>query len=244
MLPIRQTVPVLTTPVVNRGLIASHIVIFVAQLFLGPWTERVISTFGFVPARLLDPAAFHYQLWESVLTLFTSPFLHGGVVHLLGNLVFLYVFGSAVEESLGSGRYFLFYLACGATGSLMHTLLFPSSVIPSIGASGSIAGVLGIFLVLRPAARIVTLFPLVISWAMAEVPAILFMPVWFATQFFNGYLSLRAARATQEVAGIAWWAHVGGFLAGMLVGALLRSSGRPVGPESGGVPADAERNQR
>jgi membrane associated rhomboid family serine protease len=102
-------------------------------------------------------------------------------------------------------------------------MLFPGSTIPSIGASGSIAGLLGAFLVLRPSARIVTLFPLVVYWAMAEIPALVFLPVWFGMQFFNGFLSLEAARRTQEVAGIAWWAHVGGFVFGALIAVLFRT---------------------
>jgi membrane associated rhomboid family serine protease len=124
-------------------------------------------------------------------------------------------------------RYFVFYIACGAIGSLAHTLLFPQSAIPSIGASGSIAGLLGAFLVLRPHAKIVTLFPLVVYWAMAEIPAIVFLPVWFGMQFFNGFLSLEAARRVQEVAGIAWWAHVGGFVFGAAVAGVWRLSSKP-----------------
>jgi membrane associated rhomboid family serine protease len=123
-------------------------------------------------------------------------------------------------------RFLLLYLACGAAGSLTHTFLFPGSTVPSIGASGSIAGLLGAFLVLKPHARIVTLFPLVVYWAMAEIPALLFLPVWFGMQFFNGFLSLQAARGTQEIAGIAWWAHVGGFAFGALVAGLFRFTRR------------------
>src|SRR5213075_2166999 len=128
----------------------------------------------------------------------------------------------AVEDAFGHLRYLFFYIACGALGSLLHTMIFPMSIIPSIGASGSIAGVLGAFLVLRPRARIVTLFPLVVYWAMAEIRAALFLPIWFAMQFFNGFLSLAAAERTQEVVGVAWWANVGGFLFGAAVGAGVR----------------------
>jgi membrane associated rhomboid family serine protease len=175
-----------------------------------------------MPARLLDPTAFGYAPWEVGITLVSSLFLHGGFVHLIGNLIYLWVFGGAVEDELGHVRYFFFYVACGAAGSLAHTLLFPQSTIPSIGASGSIAGILGAFLVFRPNARIITLFPLVVYWAMAELPALLFLPVWFGMQFFSGFLSLQAARGTQEVAGVAWWAHVGGFVFGMIVAAVVR----------------------
>ena len=222
MIPLRTTIPSTTTPVVNRALVTANILFFVAQLFMGPATERVIQTFGFLPARLLNPSAFDYQPWEVAITLVTSLFLHGGFVHLIGNLIYLWVFGGAIEEVLGHGRFLAFYIACGAIGSLTHTVLFPHSTIPSIGASGSIAGLLGAFLVLLPRARIVTLFPLVVYWAIAEIPAALFLPVWFGMQFFNGFLSLQAARHTYEVAGIAWWAHVGGFLFGALLAGVFR----------------------
>jgi membrane associated rhomboid family serine protease len=230
MIPLRHTLPRTTLPVVNRTLVAMNVAIFVVQLFLGAMTEKIIQTFGFIPARFVHPEAFHYAFWEVAITLVTSLFLHGGFVHLAGNMIYLWVFGGAVEDALGHVRFFLFYVACGAVGSLTHTVLFPLSTIPSVGASGSIAGLLGAFLVLRPQARIVTLFPLVVYWAMAEIPAVVFLPVWFGMQFFNGFLSLEAARRVQEVAGIAWWAHVGGFAFGAIVAGIwrLRKSGREV----------------
>ena len=226
VIPLRHTLPYARPPYVNRSLVAANVVIFFAQLFMGPMTERMIQTFGFIPARFVDPGAFHYAWWEVGITLGTSLFLHGGFVHLIGNMIYLWVFGGAVEDALGHARYLFFYVACGAAGSLTHTVLFPASTIPSIGASGSIAGLLGAFLVLRPHAQIVTLFPLVVYWAMAEIPAMLFLPVWFGMQFFNGFLSLEAARRVQEVAGIAWWAHVGGFVFGMGVAAIWRATHR------------------
>jgi membrane associated rhomboid family serine protease len=226
MIPLRHTLAHTTTPMVNRALVIANVLVFFAQLFMGEATERVIQTFGFMPARLLDPTAYGYAPWEVGITLVTSLFLHGGFVHLFGNLIYLWVFGGAIEHEIGHARFFVFYLACGAAGSLTHTILFPHSTVPSIGASGSIAGLLGAFLVLHPKARIITLFPLVVYWAMAEIPALLFLPVWFGMQFFSGFLSLQAARGTQEVAGVAWWAHVGGFLFGMIVAALLRRSPR------------------
>ncbi|HEU4888029.1 MAG TPA: rhomboid family intramembrane serine protease [Thermoanaerobaculia bacterium] len=222
MIPLRHTLAPTRPPVVNRALVAANGIVFIAQLFLGAMTERIILTFGYIPARLAHPEAFQYATWEVAITLATSLFLHGGFVHLAGNMIYLYVFGGAIEDVMGHVRYFLFYIACGAAGSLTHTLLFPDSTIPSIGASGSIAGLLGAFLVLRPHARIITLFPLVVYWAMAEIPAIIFLPVWFGMQFFNGFLSLEAARRVQEVAGIAWWAHVGGFVFGAMVAVIWR----------------------
>lgn len=225
MIPLRHTVAPTTPPIVNRILVGANVAVFLAQLAMGNVTERLIVTFGFMPVRLLDPATYNYQPWEVFLTLFTSLFLHGGVVHLLGNLVYLWVFGGAVEDAIGHARFFYLYLGCGAAGSLLHTLLFPQSSVPSIGASGAIAGLLGAFLILRPHAKIITLFPLVVYWAMAEIPAIVFLPIWFGMQFFNGVLSIEAARRTQEVAGIAWWAHIGGFLLGATVAFIWRWRG-------------------
>ena len=226
MIPLRQTHPPTRRPIVNRSLVAANVLVFVAQLLMGRMTERIIQTFGYMPARLLDPAAFGYAPWEVAITLVTSLFLHGGFVHLIGNLIYLWVFGGAVEDELGHVRFLFFYIACGAMGSLTHTLLFTNSTIPSIGASGSIAGLLGAFLILRPKARIVTLFPLVVYWAMAEIPALLFLPVGLGMQFVSGFLSLQAARGTQEVAGVAWWAHVGGFVFGALVAGIWRGMTR------------------
>jgi len=227
MIPIRHTQPRHGAPVVTRAIVAGNFVIFTIQLLVSaPLIERIITTFGYVPSRLLSPAAWGYTMWEVTITLVTSLFLHGGFVHLFGNMIYLWTFGDAVEDIFGHSRYFLFFIACGVAGSLSHTLVFPLSTIPSIGASGSIAGILGAFLVLRPRARIVTLFPLIIYWAMAEIPAALFLPVWFLMQFFNGFASLAAARGTEEVAGVAWWAHVGGFLFGATVAGVVRIRSR------------------
>ena len=212
-----------TVPLVTRGLVIINVLVFTTQLLMGARAELLIDTFGFIPARLMHPEAFGYGAWEIAVTLAGSLFLHGGVVHLLGNMIYLWVFGGAIEDALGRQKYLIVYLSCGIAGSLAHAVVFPSSTIPSIGASGSIAGVLGAFFVLRPHARIVTLFPLVIYWAMAEIPAALFLPVWFGMQFFNGFLMLASARSTQDAAaGVAWWAHIGGFVFGVILAALLR----------------------
>lgn len=223
MIPLRHTLPRRTTPFVNIALVIANVVIFIALLFLGERTETLINTFGYIPARLMHPSAYGVSRFQVAITLVTSLFLHGGVVHLFGNMIYLWVFGGPVEETFGHARYLLFFMVCGIVGSLAHTMLFPRSPVPSIGASGSIAGVLGAFLVLRPRARIVTLFPLVIWWAMAEMRAVIFLPIWFAMQFFNGFLALAAAARAQEMVGIAWWAHVGGFLFGAMVGLGVRT---------------------
>jgi membrane associated rhomboid family serine protease len=225
MIPLRHTLPLRTTPFVNRALVMVNILIFLTLLVVGERAEVVIRTLGFIPARLLNPAAFGFNHFEAAITLVTSLFLHGGLVHLFGNMIYLWVFGGPIEDTLGHVRYLLFFIAGGIVGSITHTILFPPSSIPSIGASGCIAAVLGAFLILRPRARIVTLSPLVIYWAMAEIRAVIFLPIWFAMQFFNGFLAVAAAPHVAD-AGIAWWAHVGGFLFGAAVGAGLRMSRR------------------
>ena len=222
MIPLRQTEPSSTTPIVTRALVFGNTALFIAQLILGTRTESLINTFGYIPARFMNPGAYGFTHMEVAVTLVTSLFLHGGLVHLFGNMIYLWIFGPAVEDALGHLRYLVFYVVCGAVGSLTHTMLFPQSIVPSVGASGSIAGLLGAFLVLRPKARIVTLFPLVVYWAIAEIRAVIFLPVWFAMQFFNGALALASAQRTQAVAGIAWWAHVGGFVFGAVIGAAAR----------------------
>lgn len=222
MIPLRQTEPSSTTPIVTRALVFGNTALFITQIILGARTESLINTFGYIPARFMNPGAYGFTHLEVAVTLVSSIFLHGGLVHLFGNMIYLWIFGPAVEDALGHWRYLLFYVVCGAVGSLTHTMLFPQSIVPSVGASGSIAGLLGAFLVLRPKARIVTLFPLVVYWAMAEIRAVIFLPVWFAMQFFNGALALASAQRTQEVAGIAWWAHVGGFVFGAVIGVAAR----------------------
>lgn len=223
MIPLRDTIPTLIPPRVNHALIAANLIVFSAQVVTGQNAEFYIRAFGFTPARFFHPSSFGDGVLAVAITLVTSLFMHGGFLHLGGNLLYLWIFGDNVEERLGHARYLMFFIACGATGSLTHAFLFPLSEIPSIGASGSIAGVLGAYLVLHPHARIVTFFPLIVYWTIAELPAVILLPVWFAMQFFNGWLSLAAARGVQEVAGVAWWAHIGGFLFGVAVGLWVRA---------------------
>jgi len=206
---------------VTRALVTVNLICFAVQFLSAGYGEKLVSIFGFVPVRFFHPTAFGYSWYEVPITLVTSLFLHGGMVHVIGNMLYLYVFGGEVERRLGGALYAFFYLTCGAVGSLAHAFLFPLSHVPSIGASGSIAGVLGAFLILNPKGRIVTLFPLIVSWALAELPAVLFLPVWLGLQFLNGWFTLASAKNVQEVAGVAWWAHVGGFIFGALFSMIL-----------------------
>jgi membrane associated rhomboid family serine protease len=229
MIPLRDTLQTTRKPWVNYFLLTLNIAIFAFQFVSGEFGERLVTIFGFIPHRFFNPEAYGFTMFEVGVTLVTSLFLHGGFVHLAGNMIYLAIFGDDIEESLGHSRYFLFYVGCGTAGSLTHAILFPASTIPSIGASGSIAGVLGAFLLFHPKAKIVTLFTIVVSWAIAEIPAIVFLPIWFFMQFLNGWFSLASAQQVQEVSGVAWWAHVGGFSFGVILGlvTLLVRSFRP-----------------
>jgi len=227
MIPLRSTTPLAVKPVVTLTLLTVNLVVFLGQLLSGPRGEVLIRVFGFVPSRFFHPQEYGLGWLDVLPTLLTSLMLHGGLVHLAGNMLYLWIFGSGVEGRLGHARFLIFYLLCGAIGSLTHAALYPHSPIPSIGASGSIAGILGAFLVLQPRARIITLIPLVVSWAMVEIPALVLLPLWFLMQFLNGFLALMAARGTVEVASVAWWAHIGGFVFGALAAgfSLLRRRG-------------------
>lgn len=226
MIPLRSTTPLLRTPTVTRALLALNVVIFIAQMFSGRYGEVLVRVFGFIPARFLHPEAFGVSWLEAAPTLLTSLLLHGGFLHLTGNMLYLFIFGGGVESKLGHVRFLALYFLCGIAGSLVHAAMYPDSQIPSIGASGCIAGVLGAFLVLEPRARIITLVPFVVSWAMMEIPALILLPLWFVLQFLNGFTTLASARGTQEVAAVAWWAHIGGFLFGSAAAFLWRARTR------------------
>ncbi len=226
MIPLRVATPRALVPWFTRTMTVVLLAVFAAQLANPRIGEALIRVFGFVPARLFNPALFNYSIVEAAVTLVSSIFLHGGFVHLTGNLVYLWVFGGAVEARLGHAPFAIIYVAGGVAGSLLHALLFPQSTIPSIGASGCIAAVLGAFLAIYPKEPIVTLIPLIVSWILVEVPGLILLPVWFALQFGNGILALESARATEEVAGVAWWAHIGGFAYGVVVGMLYRRRDR------------------
>lgn len=199
--------------------------VFLFQLSLGGGVQELFETHGFIPARVGrvfadgDPAAL-LELAQSILT---SMFLHGGWVHVLGNLLYLRVFGDNVEDRFGSVQFAAFYVLAGVAGALGQYAADPMSSVPMIGASGAIAGVLGAYIVLFPGARIVTLFPVFIFLTFIEIPAVVFLGVWAAQQLLNGYLSLDPAAPTQ----VAWFAHLGGFVFGVSVGLLyLLTRGR------------------
>jgi membrane associated rhomboid family serine protease len=203
VIPLRDVIPSRTTPYVTVTLIALNALVFVYQLSLGRAVNEFVLYWGLVPA------AFS---WVAV---FTSMFLHGGVMHVGANLLYLWIFGDNVEDRMGHGRFLGFYLLCGVAAALAQTIAVPDSVIPMVGASGAIAGVMGAYFVLYPKSRIVTLVPLFVFIHIMEVPAIFFLGIWFLMQFLSGVGSIASATGGESVGGIAFWAHVAGFLAGL-----------------------------
>jgi hypothetical protein len=211
MIPIRDTVRSETYPIINSSLIAVNVVAFLLQLSQGQLLDKFIFVYGLVPARYSTPQISEYFTFgQQVLPFLTFMFLHGGFLHLLGNLWFLYIFGDNVEDRLGHLRYLFFYLLCGTASGISHLVLNWHSQIPTIGASGAIAGVMGAYFILFPHAKVLTLVPIFLFFQFLEIPAFVFIGVWFLFQF------LSAAGASADVAGIAWWAHIGGFIFGMI----------------------------
>ena len=216
MFPLRDDIPHSRPPYVNYALIAFTSLAFFWELSLGPQLPQAAEVLGFVPARFVTLLFTRPQEFAVTFTpLLTSLFLHGGWLHLLGNMWFLYIFGDNVEDVLGHGRYLLFYLVCGLGANLIYLMFAPSSTVPLIGASGAIAGVMGAYFNLFPGARILTLFILVFIPLFLELPAFFFLGLWFLLQFFLG--SVATANAVPGGGGVAWWAHVGGFVVGILL---------------------------
>jgi membrane associated rhomboid family serine protease len=224
MFPLRDSIPSSRPPVMNVLLIAVCAAAFLYELSLGPNLERFLRAYAFVPERLLYPAAFGANLFFNARSALLSMFLHGGWFHLISNMWFLWVFGDNVEDVLGHVRYLLFYLGCGGAAALAQAVIAPTSQVPMVGASGAIAGVLGAYLVWFPWARVKTLVFLGIFFTIAELPALIFLALWFVVQFFSGTLALATVQA--NAGGVAFFAHIGGFLAGAVLAFLLRSSGR------------------
>ena len=221
MIPIRDTIPSRGVPVVTWSLIAANVVVFLFELTLDPEElEGLFYLFGVVPARFTHPA------WASRLgfpvddywPFLTSMFLHDGWLHVISNMWALWIFGDNVEERMGRLRFLLFYLLTGLAAGLVHWFTNAQSIVPTVGASGAIAGVLGAYFVLFPYARIIVLLPVFFLPFFFELPAVTYLFVWFASQVVGGAL---AALGPQNVGGIAWWAHLGGFGAGMLLHRLF-----------------------
>lgn len=217
MIPLRDENPSSRAPVVTRALIALNCALFVYELALGPELRRFMFEWGMVPLRLTLSLQGGDDLVPAWGTLLTSTFLHGGWAHLLGNMWYLAIFGDNVEDRLGRLRYLIFYLAAGLAGGLLHYGFSSASRVPTVGASGAIAGVLGAYVVAFPRARVLTLVPLFPFFQLMALPAAIVLGVWFLFQFFSGALSLAWSSAE---GGVAWWGHVGGFGFGLIAMAL------------------------
>ena len=213
MIPLRDSQPSHSTPVVTISLIAFNGLVFLYQVTLDPFSQNhLISLYGMIPDRL------------NLTSLVTSMFLHGGWMHLIGNMWFLWIYGDNIEDILGHGKYLLFYLLCGMAAAFAHLAFNPDSRVPTVGASGAIAGVMGAYLIKFPRSRIVTLVPLVVFVTTIEVPAVLILIYWFVLQLFSGVGTVGQSHVSQG--GVAWFAHIGGFLAGMLLIFVLRTNER------------------
>jgi len=211
MIPLRDTIPSKNYPVVNNTLIGINIVIYLLMLLQNEEQTAFIYTYGLVPVRYtVSEIAQYFTPFQQIFSLISFMFLHGGFLHVLGNMWSLYIFGDNVEDHLGHARYLFFYLFCGLASGLSHMLLNLGSNIPVIGASGAIAGVMGAYLILYPRAKILTLIPIIIIPFFIEISAFFFLGFWFLIQFLN------AAGSRGEAGGIAWWAHVGGFVFGII----------------------------
>ena len=229
MFPITDTIPTRTPPVATWTLILLNSMFFFGELQLSPeQLQWVFYHFGVVPARytglvttpLVEPTE---GMW-SVLSLLTTMFLHGSWLHFLGNMWTLWIFGDNVEERMGSLRFLLFYLLCGIAASFFHILTNPTSVVPAIGASGAISGILGAYFFLYPFARIIVVVPIFIFPFFFELSAFFFLALWFYLQLIQGVTSLVLGAAQ----GIAWWAHIGGFVFGALFWPLFTPKRRPL----------------
>jgi membrane associated rhomboid family serine protease len=215
--PIMDSVPSRSVPVVTRTFILINVVVFFFELALPQETlEQVFYLFGIVPARFAHPnwaarAGFPVNDYWPLLT---HQFLHGGWLHIIGNMWTLWIFGDNVEDRMGPLRFAFFYLTCGLAAAVTELITQPESTVPTLGASGAIAGVLGAYLLLFPTARLVVLFPVLFLPFFFELPAVLYLGAWFVIQLFSGTLALASPA---HVGGIAWWAHVGGFTAGLLL---------------------------
>jgi membrane associated rhomboid family serine protease len=214
MIPLRDVIPSRTFPVFTIAFIVLNTLAFLYEQTLPARAlERFVFVYGVVPARF------------DSFTLVTSTFLHAGWAHFLGNMLFLWIFGDNVEDRLGHVRYAAFYLLCGAAAGVAHVYMNPMSRIPTIGASGAIAGIMGGYFVLYPQSRVLALVPLFFYFEVVEVPAIVFLGIWFLMQFFYGVGSM-AVRTSVEAGGVAFWAHIAGFVAGMAGVLVLRKASR------------------
>ncbi|MCC6324989.1 MAG: rhomboid family intramembrane serine protease [Candidatus Brocadia sp.] len=221
MIPIRDRNPSGTVPVVTASIILTNVLVFLIQLSLGDQLELFLFHFGIVPMKIVYSSEIPDSTFINTYLPFLSyMFLHGGFVHLIGNMWYLWIFGNNIEDQLGHIRFVLFYFICGIGAAIVHVYSNSQSAIPCIGASGAIAGVLGAYMITFPRARILVILPLFVIWEFIELPAIVVLGFWFLIQFFSGTAAISSAQG----GGVAWWAHIGGFVLGMIFIKLLPKS--------------------
>ncbi len=215
MIPIRDRNPSSTFPYVTIGIIIVNILIFLYELSLGSGLGEFIMEFGVVPLKVrYYSQASDLTFINTFFPFISSMFLHGGFIHLIGNMWFLWIFGDNIEDKLGHFKFIAFYFLCGIIASSVHVFFNSQSNVPCVGASGAIAGVLGAYMITFPRARVVTIVPLFVFIQVMELPAIVVLGFWFVIQFFNGAASITASASG---AGVARWAHIGGFAAGVII---------------------------
>ncbi len=218
MIPLRDDNPTERLPIVTVGLIILNTAIFFYQLSLGYDSTRFIFNYGAIPYLITNPGATPEGIhFPSELTVFTSMFLHGGWMHLIGNMLYLWIFGNNIEDQLGHFKFILFYIACGVLAGLSHIITDPASKIPTVGASGAIAGVLGAYLIRFPRARVLVLIWFGFFIRMVYIPAIIVLGFWFIIQLASGLPTLGMTQS----GGIAYFAHIGGFVAGIVLFLIL-----------------------
>jgi membrane associated rhomboid family serine protease len=222
LIPLKDLTPRRSFPIVTLLLIVVNVAVFFYQVSLPPRAAQAfIMTYGVVPAKIqLAFGGQHYTMAQALIPLFTCMFLHAGWMHIIGNMWFLWIFGGNVEDRMGPVAYLFFYLLCGVGSSIAQTAFSWGSHLPALGASGAIAGVLGAYIIFFPGSQILTLVTLFIFWFRARVPALVFIGLWFLVQFLSGVGALGATGGDAS-GGVAWWAHVGGFLLGMLLGKII-----------------------
>jgi membrane associated rhomboid family serine protease len=218
MIPLRDTIPSYRFPIVTVGVIGVNVLVFLMEINLSPAAlEHFFQTWGIVPLRFTHP---RFQSAGNYLTLLSSMFMHGGWMHIIGNMWSLWIFGDNVEDRMGRSAFLLFYLLSGLAAGAIHVVTNSASTVPTVGASGAIAGVMGAYLLLFPHSTVMALVPVFVFLHVVEVPAVLFLGFWFLLQLFSGTLSLAAAGT--QAGGVAWWAHIGGFVVGFLWAVPLR----------------------
>lgn len=219
MIPLKDHNPSRRTPYINVLLIVANLGVFVYQFFFLPQgPARLINALGVVPFDLFNSPSTGPHAWlPAPLTLVSAMFIHGGWLHLLGNMLYLWIFGDNVEDRLGHGRYLMFYLLCGVIAALVHAFVFAQSKVPCVGASGAISGVLVAYLLFFPRARVSTLFVILIFIRIVRLPAVVLLGLWVGLQIIGGMQSLNAAAG-----GVAWFAHIGGIASGVLLSVIMR----------------------